>query len=115
MGEGLGPTPGSRPAQQNGIGAGIFTGSRIDWDAWPIAPKPAVYGVSWTNSSPRRLPPPGATWSGRRRMVILGLIATSIDRKCDLQRDYAAAVEPKVRVKVSAELRLAGGRGGQVD
>jgi len=44
-------------------------------------------------------------WTPQDR-VILGLIASSIDRKCDLQRDYSAASEPKIRVKVSAELRL---------
>ena len=37
---------------------------------------------------------------------ILQLIASSIDRKCDLQRDYDAAADAKDRVRVSSEIRL---------
>ena len=44
-------------------------------------------------------------WTPQDR-VILGLIMSSIDRKCELQRDYSSASEPKIRVKLSAELRL---------
>lgn len=44
-------------------------------------------------------------WTAQDK-VILGLIVSSIDRKCDLQRDYSAAVDAQTRVKVSAELRL---------
>ena len=44
-------------------------------------------------------------WTAQDREV-LALMASSIDRKCDLQRDYAAAAEAKTRVKISAELRL---------
>jgi hypothetical protein len=39
--------------------------------------------------------------------AVLDLIGAQIDRKCDLKRLYAkAADEPKVLVKLSAELRL---------
>jgi len=39
--------------------------------------------------------------------VVLSLIQAAIDRKNDLQQIYSAAVdEPKLRVKLSAELRL---------
>lgn len=44
-------------------------------------------------------------WTAQEREV-LELISSTIDRKCDLQADYAAASEPKVRVKLSAEIRL---------
>jgi hypothetical protein len=44
-------------------------------------------------------------WTAQDK-IVLGLIISSIDRKCDLQRDYAAAVDGKTRVRVSAELRL---------
>jgi hypothetical protein len=44
-------------------------------------------------------------WTAADREV-LTLIASAIDRKCDLQRDYSAAKDPKTRVKISAELRL---------
>lgn len=47
-------------------------------------------------------------WSAQDR-VVLSLIASVIDRKNDLQRDYAAATDAKTRVKVSAELRLVEG------
>jgi hypothetical protein len=44
-------------------------------------------------------------WTAQDREV-LTLISSAIGRKCDLQRDYAQAVEPKLRIKLSAELRL---------
>jgi short-subunit dehydrogenase len=44
-------------------------------------------------------------WTAQDREV-LELIASAIDRKCDLQRDYAAAEEAKTLAKISAELRL---------
>ena len=44
-------------------------------------------------------------WSAQDR-EILTLIAAAIDRRVDLAADYQAAEEPKVRVKLSAELRL---------
>ena len=44
-------------------------------------------------------------WTPQDR-VVLALIAPGIDRKCDLQRDYSAAVDSKTRIKLSAELRL---------
>ena len=44
-------------------------------------------------------------WSAQDR-ELLALIASAIDRKCDLQRDYAQAVKATLRVKISAELRL---------
>ena len=43
-------------------------------------------------------------WTAADREV-LALIASAIDRKCDLQRDYSAAEDAKTRVKISAELR----------
>jgi hypothetical protein len=36
----------------------------------------------------------------------LDALACNIDRRVDLGRDYEASTEPKVRVKLSAELRL---------
>jgi len=44
-------------------------------------------------------------WTAQDREV-LALISSSIDRKCDLQKDYATAGEAKTRVEISAELRL---------
>jgi hypothetical protein len=44
-------------------------------------------------------------WTAQDR-VLLSLIASAVDRKCDLQRDYAQAEQAKTRVKISAELRL---------
>jgi hypothetical protein len=44
-------------------------------------------------------------WTAQDR-ELLALIASTIDRKCDLHKDYAAAIEAKTRVKISAELRL---------
>jgi hypothetical protein len=45
-------------------------------------------------------------WSAQE-LQVLDLIASSIDRKCDLQKQYKlAAGEPKLRVKISAEMRL---------
>jgi hypothetical protein len=44
-------------------------------------------------------------WTAADREV-LALIASAIDRKCDLQRDYSAAEDAKTRVKISAELRF---------
>jgi hypothetical protein len=44
-------------------------------------------------------------WSAAER-EILDLIRDQINRKCDLQRDYAAAEDARTRVQVSAELRL---------
>ena len=42
-----------------------------------------------------------------QEQAVLGLISAQIDRKCDLKRMYAkAADDPKVLVKLSAELRL---------
>jgi hypothetical protein len=39
-------------------------------------------------------------------LELLELITAAIDRKVDLQADYAAADEAKLRVKLSAEIRL---------
>jgi hypothetical protein len=44
-------------------------------------------------------------WSAADRKV-MALLASAIDRECDLRRDYAARAEPKLRIKLSAELRL---------
>jgi hypothetical protein len=44
-------------------------------------------------------------WTAQDR-VVLSLIAGAIDRRRDLTADYAAATEAKIRVKLSAELRL---------
>jgi hypothetical protein len=44
-------------------------------------------------------------WSAQER-EILDLISAQLNRKHDLQRDYAAAEDVKVRVQVSSELRL---------
>jgi hypothetical protein len=44
-------------------------------------------------------------WSAQDREVLV-LISAAIDRKHDLAGDYAAAVESKNRIKISAELRL---------
>jgi hypothetical protein len=44
-------------------------------------------------------------WTAADREV-LTLIASAIDRKCDLQRDYSAAEDAKTHVKIGAELRL---------
>lgn len=47
-------------------------------------------------------------WSAAETQV-LELISAAIDRKVDLSRDYAAATEPNVRVKLSGEIRLTEG------
>lgn len=52
----------------------------------------------------RRLGRP-VEWSERDRAV-LELIASNIDRKVDLSARYCDAEDTKVRVKLSAELRL---------
>jgi hypothetical protein len=44
-------------------------------------------------------------WSAAER-EILDLIRDQINRKADLQRDYAAAEDARTRVQVSSELRL---------
>ncbi|WP_235674636.1 hypothetical protein [Mycolicibacterium pulveris] len=44
-------------------------------------------------------------WTAADRAV-LDAIAANIDRRVDLTADYQASTEPKVRVKLSAELRL---------
>jgi hypothetical protein len=44
-------------------------------------------------------------WSAADRKL-LALLASAIDRECDLRDAYAVAVEPKLRIKLSAELRL---------
>jgi hypothetical protein len=46
-------------------------------------------------------------WSAAETQV-LRLISAAIDRKVDLSVDYAAATDAKVRVKLSAEVRLLG-------
>ena len=45
------------------------------------------------------------TWTAQDREN-LALIASTIDRKCELGRDYAAAEDAKDRVRLSAEIRL---------
>jgi uncharacterized protein YqeY len=44
-------------------------------------------------------------WSAAETQI-LELIASTIDRKCDLTRDYEQADTPALRVKLSGELRL---------
>jgi hypothetical protein len=44
-------------------------------------------------------------WTAADR-AILDAIAANIDRRVDLARDYESSTEAKVRVKLSAELRL---------
>lgn len=44
-------------------------------------------------------------WSAQERAAI-DLLLDAIDRKCDLQRDYASAVKSNERVKLSGEIRL---------
>jgi hypothetical protein len=41
-----------------------------------------------------------------QELVVLSLIQATIDRKVEMTRDYAAAVDAKMRLKFSAELRL---------
>ena len=45
------------------------------------------------------------SWTAAER-AILDTIADNIDRRVDLARDYESSTEPKVRAKLSAELRL---------
>lgn len=46
------------------------------------------------------------SWTAQDKQV-LALLASAIDRKNDLQADYASAAdEPKTRIKLAAELRL---------
>ena len=45
------------------------------------------------------------SWTAAER-AILDAVAANIDRRVDLARDYESSTEPKVRVKLSAELRL---------
>lgn len=44
-------------------------------------------------------------WTAADR-VILAAIAANIDRRADLSAEYESCTEPKIRVKLSAELRL---------
>lgn len=44
-------------------------------------------------------------WTAADRAV-LDAVAANIDRRVDLTADYQSSTEPKVRVKLSAELRL---------
>jgi uncharacterized protein YqeY len=44
-------------------------------------------------------------WSAAEAQI-LELIASTLDRKCDLTRDYEQANTPALRVKLSGELRL---------
>lgn len=62
---------GSRPPLAKVSGAPINAGfgpAAVALWTWHIPPPPAVYGVNWTNSSPRRPPPLAATLSGRLRI-----------------------------------------------
>lgn len=44
-------------------------------------------------------------WTAQDR-VVLDMITSTVDRKCDLERFYAEAEEAKARVKLAAEIRL---------